>query len=209
MDKANTLRAVDLSCVRQQIKLFFHLNFELHPGDVLLVEGPNGSGKSSLLRLLAGLATPTDGAVFWQNTSIQTHREYPHQVHYVSHANGIKLGLTVTENLQLMQQLNGAASMESYENILTALQLQSQQHVLAKYLSAGQKRRLALAKLFLVPRKIWLLDEPLTALDVHTQIFFLSQLEAHLNQQGISIMSSHQAMDLQHLSTTTLRLTSC
>jgi heme exporter protein A len=175
-----------LCCARQEAVLFSNLSFELDNGNVLLVEGANGSGKSSLLRLLAGLATPASGDILWQGKSILAcAAEFNQQLHYVGHDNGLRFDLTVAENLP-----------SATPALLASLQLHKQTHVFARALSAGQKRKIALAKLFLSQKKLWLLDEPLTALDTETQSFFLSGLQQHLQQGGMAVISTHQPISL-------------
>jgi heme exporter protein A len=199
-----------LGCGRQNRILFSDLSFRLGPGDALLIEGANGSGKSSLLRLLCGLATPDTGEIYWRNQSIQQiYSEYCDNLHYMSHQNGIKLGLTVMENINLSAYLNadGKIMETDIEFVLSQLQLNAYRHSPAKNLSAGQKRRIALARLFLLPKKLWILDEPLTALDTQTQSVFLSRLESHLQNGGIAVISSHHTLDLKNdLKVQTLRL---
>lgn len=204
------LHVVNLRCIRQHKALFTDLSFQLKSSSALLIEGPNGSGKSSLLRLLAGLATPASGDIFWQNKKINVDRaDYSSHLHFVGHLNGIKLGLTVTENLKLAAHLSFAALHVNLDDILSVLRLNAHAHTQAKYLSAGQKRRLGLAKLFLFPKPLWILDEPLTALDEETQTLFLSWLETHLQQGGIAILSSHQAISFKRIALKTLRLGTC
>lgn len=194
MDAENKLQVVNLGCVRQQRLLFSDLSFQLHAGEALLVEGANGAGKSTLLQLLTGLSIPTTGEIFWQDTAI-THSQYEYwgKLHFISHTNGIKLGLTVTENLQLTHHLSLSIPKKSITNIVEELQLSHCKNTLAKNLSAGQKRRVALAKLWLIPKTLWILDEPLTALDIHMQTLFLSRLNSHLQEGGIAIVSSHHS----------------
>jgi len=199
-----------LCCVRQLRCVFSDLSFELFAGELLLIEGPNGSGKSSLLRLLTGLSTPDAGDIIWRHQPIQTIRtDYAQALHYLAHSNGIKLGLTVIENLQLAKQLQHISTAVEFDHVLTQLQLNAHQHVEAHALSAGQKRRITLAKLFLFPKPLWILDEPLTALDDLTQQLFIAQLEKHLHQGGIAIMSSHHAMTLNQTHIKKLRLNAC
>lgn len=202
-----TLEVQNLSCTRQHKSLFHQLCFQVTGGELLIIEGRNGAGKSSLLRLLAGLTTPQQGTIFWNKESIETLRsDYYQYLHYLGHANGLKLGLSVNENLLLQQHLLLASSSQEQE-ILDSLQLSDLKHVSANFLSAGQKRKLALAKLLLFPKPLWILDEPLTALDVTTQHLFLFYLEKHLQQQGLCIMSSHQAIPT--MTAKTLRLGVC
>ncbi|MBX3708430.1 MAG: cytochrome c biogenesis heme-transporting ATPase CcmA [Gammaproteobacteria bacterium] len=210
MDAEKKLHVVNLSCVRQQKLLFSDISFQLKSGEMLLVEGRNGAGKSSLLRLLTGLSTPAKGDIFWQGNAIQQARsEYGENLHFISHFNGIKLGLTVLENLQLIRHFSLSSSSISITSTLERLQLSHYENVLAKDLSAGQKRRLALAKLFLVPKLIWILDEPLTALDINTQTLFLSALDSHLHHGGMAIISSHHTDIFTHTAIKTLRLAPC
>ena len=188
-----------VSCEHEQQSLFAPVTFTLNAGEVLLLEGANGSGKSSLLRILCGLATPAAGEVRWKGKLIADVRdEYVDEMHYVGHQNGLKLGLTATENLALLSCQQGLLAMTApHINIPT------------KLLSAGQKRKLALQKLFLFPKKLWLLDEPLTALDVDAQTLFFSKLEEHLQHGGMCIISSHHPLSFKHASVKTLRLAPC
>lgn len=198
MDTEYKLLASELCCIRQQRPLFKNISFELTNGDALLIEGANGSGKSSLLRLLSGLATPTSGDVFWCDRLLQNARlDFAENLHYVGHSNGIKLGLTIAENLELSRRLCTCDHVD-IDNMLSLLQLDTHKHSQARFLSAGQKRRIALAKLFLFPKKLWILDEPLTALDAMTQELFLKKLNEHLEQGGIAIISSHHSILLEN-----------
>lgn len=205
-----TFCITELASIRQQRLLFKNLSLNLQQGDCLVIEGPNGSGKSSLLRILAGLALPTHGDIHWQGTPISTNRHaYYADMHYIGHLNGIKSGLTVTENLHLIIELAGGDSTTNIIPVLASLELQHHHHELARHLSAGQKRRLALAKLFCIKKSLWLLDEPLTALDTATQAIFMKQLEQHLQQGGIAVISTHQTISLQHATIKTLKLPLC
>lgn len=186
--------------------LFKELSFHLSPGQALWIEGENGSGKSSLLRLLAGLALPFSGEVFWYGQSIQSIRStYFSDLHHIGHTNGIKLGLSALENLQLARCLSSNARL-SEEKVLNQLNLLPHQHTLGRYLSAGQKRRLALARLWLIQKPLWILDEPLTALDLGTQHLFLAQLAIHLEQGGMAILSSHHPLPVGFAAFNYLRL---
>lgn len=205
-----SLHINNLSCIRQQRLLFENISFQLEAGEALLIEGPNGSGKSSLLRLLTDLSTPASGEIFWHGDKIQNCRdEYISELHYIGHTNGIKSGLTVTENLQLAQRLSLLPATQRYEKILEQLQLNSYKNTPAKNLSAGQQRRIALARLFLIPKKLWILDEPLTALDISTQTFFLENMEMHLLNGGIVVFSSHHPVVFNRVPIKNLRLDSC
>lgn len=208
MNTITHLEATDLGCIRQGKILFPPVSFSLCAGNLLLVEGANGAGKSSLLRLIAAAATPAHGTLNWNGNSLEnSHSEYVEQLHYIGHANGIRLGLTVAENLQLAGNL-AQHPITEIEATLGLLQLNEQQHKQTQFLSAGQKRRTALARLFLIPRSLWILDEPLTSLDIATQKILLNKIEEHLAGGGMCVMTSHQPVELDH-HVQHLRLISC
>lgn len=202
----HSLSIESLACIIEQRLLFSELSLQLHAGDLLIIEGPNGSGKSTLLRLLTGLATPTAGTVYWQQQTIKNNLVYRENMHYVGHQNGIKSGLSVEENLNLMRHLAGLGPSNNHDEVLNTLDLSSHRKHLARHLSAGQKRRLALAKLFYIHKPVWLLDEPLTALDHATESVFIRQLEQHLQSGGIAVISTHHPIPLQYRSIKRLRL---
>jgi heme exporter protein A len=204
----NKLQVQQLSYVRQTKCLFKCLSFTLSAGESILIEGANGSGKSSLLRVLSGMALPTTGQIDWKGQPIHSHAiEYTHQLHYIGHANGMKLGLTVAENLRLAAYLAAVYVDEAaLQSVLSLLHLSTHFHTITRDLSAGQKRRLALAKLLLIPKPLWLLDEPFTALDHLTQTLFLEQLKQHLSQGGISLWSTHQPLWFQSITPYRLHL---
>lgn len=190
------LKITNLSCAHQQTSLFTNLSCVINPGSALIIQGANGSGKSSLLRLLAGLTTPVSGNICWQEQPIANNLgDYQHQLHFIGHQNGLKLGLTALENLQLIQTLAQDKS-EDIEKILARLNLTAQQHVQTHHLSAGQKRRLALARLLLIKKTLWLIDEPFTGLDSATQALFIILLETHLQQGGIAVLSTHHTLSV-------------
>lgn len=210
MDAIQALHGFNLRCERMQKTIFANLSFQLQSGEILLIEGENGAGKSSLLRLITALSSPAQGDIHWQNQSIYTLGSlYSKQLHYIGHANGIKLGLTVKENLLLASHLTDFNSFTDSKALLNTLQLEYHLHTPATYLSAGQKRKVALARLFLFRKPLWILDEPLTALDINTQTLFLTQLNLHVQQGGMCILSSHQPIALDHAAVKTLRLSSC
>lgn len=204
-----SLKLNNISCVRRQKKVLADLSLELVAGDILLIEGENGAGKSSLLRLIAGLAVPFTGNITWQNQAIENYRaQYHNNIFYLGHTNAIKLNLTVKENLYLGSQLH-FFSLNEVDNLLEALQLSAEVNTLTQALSAGQKRRVALAKLFLSQKKIWLLDEPFTALDQHIQQFCQKQFENHANHGGIILISTHHRMSFNYQPIKLLRLNAC
>lgn len=194
---ANVLRAHGLKCVRGGEELFADLGFSIGSGETLVVKGDNGSGKTSLLRIICGFNHPAEGDVTWCDTSIFKHENFRQQVSYVGHKSGVKLDLTVLENLQFMQRLAGVNDNESeIKEVARAAGLYRQRNVLTRNLSAGQKRRVALAKLQLEQRMIWVLDEPLTALDKEFVRKFELDLKNHLDRQGILVVTTHRELKL-------------
>lgn len=205
MSNIAKLEARQLGCIRQGRSLFSPVSFSLNAGEMLLVEGENGAGKSSLLRIIANIATAAAGNILWNHHT--AHNDYTDQLHYIGHANGIRLGLTIAENLMLAAELSGHA-IHDMQPALSSLSLAAHQTTQTQFLSAGQKRRVALAKLLLIPRQLWILDEPLTSLDDATQKILLAAIREHVTSGGICIMTSHQPVEL-NLPMQTLRLTSC
>lgn len=191
-----TLHAKNLACMREHKTVFKNVSFILNPGEVLIVSGENGSGKSSLLRLLCGIASPSMG--FIENP-------YLHNLHYCGHQNGLKLGLTVSENINLAGLL--AQTPKQHSDALQRLKLENYIDTQVSQLSAGQKRRVSLAKLYFYHKLLWILDEPLTALDREGQEFFISKLQDHLEQGGIAVISSHHEINIPDAKQ--LRLSTC
>src|SRR3990167_9093096 len=130
----------NLSCIRNERALFTHLSFKINASEALLIEGPNGSGKSSLLKILSGLATPLSGEIFWQGQNIRDILPiFRENFHYIGHTNGIKLGLTINENLMLAAHFSEQNLPKNTAEILDILQLTQHKNSLARQLSAGQK----------------------------------------------------------------------
>jgi heme exporter protein A len=197
MDKPE-LTIHNLCFERDEHVLFTSLNCALAAGDVLQIRGSNGSGKSTLLRVIASLIEPSAGTLLWQNKPIKQQLEiYRQQIHYLGHQNSLKRNLTISENLRLHDALNRHSP--SHSAIKIALQkvgLSTVIDTLVQHLSAGQARRVSLAKLLLNPVPLWLLDEPLTALDSDGQQYFNCLLQEHLANQGIAIVATHHDLTL-------------
>jgi heme exporter protein A len=198
----NKLIIQELSFERNNHLLFSGINCSLQAGELLQISGTNGSGKSTLLRILAGYLEPLHGTITWQNESIFAQDDYQPQLHYLGHQNGIKPYLTVDENCRHYCAL--ARHKTAIDSILNKMGLSAVKHQPALRLSAGQLRRLALARLLMKSTRLWILDEPTTALDVDGQHLFAELVQHHLTQGGIAILSSHQ--DLHLPSTQQLRL---
>jgi heme exporter protein A len=177
--------------VRGGRQVFAGLSFALAPGDVLVLRGPNGSGKSSLLRLLAGFLPPAAGQIAWAGERVAldpaAHRA---RLHYVGHADAVKGPLTARENLAFAAALSGAPASAAAAG-LDGFDLVPLAEVPARYLSAGQKRRLALARLLAVRRPLWLLDEPGVGLDAASRERLEGALALHRAGAGIAVLATH------------------
>lgn len=202
------LVAQGLACLRGDRLLFKNVGFELQTGGLLYVLGENGSGKSSLLRLLCGLGMPEAGDVLWQGESIKQNAEaYLSNLTYLGHLNGLKDDLTALENLQTSARLMGNdVNTQQALDALTAIGIARCAHLPARVLSQGQKRRVALAGLWLAKTKLWILDEPFAALDVASITVLAEQLNRHLVNGGMAILTTHQEVAVNAQSTQTLRL---
>lgn len=177
-------------CVRGQRVVFDGLAFSLASGAALVLTGPNGSGKSSLLRLMAGLARPAAGRILWDGAPIAADPEaHGARLHYVGHLDAIKPALGVRENLAVWADLrDGAVAVDS---ALDRVGLASLAGLPARYLSAGQRRRLSLARLFAVPALLWLLDEPSVALDRESVAMLTEAIALHRQGGGICVVSTN------------------
>ncbi len=184
-----------LACRRAGRLVFEELEFALDAGDALLLRGPNGSGKSSLLRLLAGLLPPAAGELRWQGRPVAT-RDPDHRarLHFVGHLDAGKPNLTVRENLAFLAGLAGLGKLP--ERALEGFGLAALAEVPVRYLSAGQKRRLALARLEIAPRPLWLLDEPAVGLDATNRQRLERLIATHLSRGGLCVVATHGDVSL-------------
>ena len=203
-------QTVALSGSRGERQLFSDVSVTVKPGTLLAVVGANGSGKTSLLRMLCSLLSPERGAILWQGQDIRQLKElYSAQLTYVGHLNGIKDDLTPVENLKVSACLAGDnSSGEVVQQALEAVGLGRSVHRLpTRVLSQGQKRRVALARLWLSTRPLWLLDEPFASLDAVATGYLTQRLQSHLSNGGVVVIATHQEIALPTESVQHLRLT--
>ena len=188
----------DLSCICGQKQLFTNLSFEIGEGQWLHLKGENGSGKTSLLRILATLTKPVEGQITWNGSDIYSELEnYRGDLAYVGHDQSLKDELTPLENLEFLLGIDGKSidSKQALE-MLWQFGLYGCENLPIRYLSAGQKRRVLLARLVLRQAKLWLLDEPFNALDVSAVQYLTDLIRGHLANGGMAIVTSHQEIKL-------------
>ena len=192
------LTATGLSCVRGERRLFAGLDLAVGPGEWLHVQGENGAGKTSLLRILASLSPPAEGEIFWLGQPIRTlGEEFRRALLFLGHHGAVKEDLTPLENLRLAAQLDGTELGEvAALQALARFGLRGREDLAVRFLSAGQKRRVLLARLAVRKATLWILDEPFTALDVKAVDMLSGLIEEHLAQGGMAILTSHQSMPL-------------
>lgn len=186
------LSVENLACERGERRIFEGVSFTLEPGDALMVRGRNGAGKSSLLEILAGRLIPAAGRVLLRDAG---ERSLPECLHYVGHRDALKAALTAGENLVFARDFLGDPALPPPE-ALAAIGLAHALHLPVAYLSAGQRRRVALARLLVADRPLWLLDEPSTALDSTSQEILRLLIEAHREAGGIVIATTHAPLAL-------------
>lgn len=193
------LECRNISFERDDIPLFSGVSFQLHPSQAIQVTGANGAGKTTLLRILATSLQATEGEVLWRGKSIAGQlSEYQDNMLYLGHSAGVKSSLTPRENLQWYFRLFPAVTAE-FDSALRRVSLQGYENVPCHTLSAGQQRRVALARLYLSSASLWILDEPFTSIDVHGVALLESLMTDHLLAGGSIILTSHQQLGLQNV----------
>ena len=199
MDRALRLHVTDLACRRGDRQIFSDLTFTVEPGELVAVTGRNGAGKSSLLAMLAGRLRPAQGRI-----AIDPDDDEPvaERMHLVAHRDGLKTALTARENLEVLAALLHGRDQPWGEAVTAEAALERLGMIRAldlpvAYLSAGQRRRVALARLFVAPRPIWLLDEPTSALDTASQARLAELIMAHLKQGGSVIAATHLPLGVE------------
>lgn len=204
------LEGRDLGCVRGARALFSHLNFTLRDGELLQVQGANGSGKTSLLRMLCGLTPAAHGEICWGGAEIgelgETFRE---DLLYLGHHNAIQESLTARENLQASAALAGVGLDDGEAGAaLCRIGLRGREDLPARFLSQGQKRRVALARLMWSQAPLWVLDEPFVALDAAALALLAETVSGHLNGGGLLVFTSHQEVAITGMTAQILNLSS-
>lgn len=196
---ADSLTVEHLQCIRDDRVLFDDLNFSLKAGQLLQIEGRNGSGKTSLLRILCGLTLATDGTVYWKNQDIQEIKSnYWATLMYIGHADGVKAELTPLENLAMARALMATPTSLALVEALEQVGLYGFEDVPTRTLSAGQRRRVALARLLVSDAPLWILDEPFTALDKIAISMIEDWLDAHAKRGGMAVLTSHHTVNCAH-----------
>ncbi|HEB56716.1 MAG TPA: cytochrome c biogenesis heme-transporting ATPase CcmA [Gammaproteobacteria bacterium] len=201
------LEVRNLSCTREDRTLFSGLSFHLTPGHAIQIEGPNGSGKTTLLRMLCGLRLTDEGEIYWNGCDINEERgAFLSNLSYIGHAHGVKGELTPLENLRVSRAMAAQSNRLSLDDALEKVGLFGFEDVPSRTLSAGQRRRVALARLLINPVPLWILDEPFTAIDIQGQKQIENMITEHVLDGGMAILTSHHPLDLSedHLSSVNL-----
>ncbi len=190
------LSADDLTLFRGERCLFKGLSFALNPGELLLLEGRNGSGKTSLLRAIAGLIELESGELSWDGEPVRSNRQAFHgALVWMAHRVGFKADLTLVENLKFESHLR-AQSGKDLDEVLKRLDIDRLKRLPLRSLSAGQQRRVALARMLLSRVPLWLMDEPFTNLDREGRTLVMQLTTEHLDRDGMCIMAAHQDIEI-------------
>lgn len=201
------LHIKSVTCIKQDRCLFADLNFSLNSGQIMQLAGPNGAGKTSLLRIIAGFSVPDEGTVLFQGQPISKYyEEYARELLFIGHKTGVNTQLSAVENVRHWLQINGYINEPDLYPILAQLGLVGLEDVPVRMLSAGQQRRVALVRLWLSDAKLWVLDEPFTALDKSGVAFLQQRFTEHLQSGGAILLTTHQDLTthFSNLQTVTL-----
>lgn len=187
-----------MECVRGDRRLFSNVSFALPPGGFMQLTGPNGSGKTSLLRIISGLMLPESGEIRWLGTKIGTlDEEYSRSLTYLGHRNGVKEDLSSLENLRVASGIAGIEiSRQEAREALARVGLAGREDLAVRFLSEGQRRRSALARLITCGTKLWLLDEVLASLDHAAGRLIEAIIGEHLSKGGMAIVATHQELHI-------------
>jgi heme exporter protein A len=189
----------NIALERGERRIASGINAHVKAGEALLLQGPNGSGKSTLLRVIAGLLSPAEGAITWDGADVAGDREaHRARLCYLGHQDALKAGLTALENLAFWASFHGGDGHDrDADSALKVFGLAALADRPARTLSAGQKRRLALSRLALSKAPLWLLDEPVTALDAEARAAFIALVQRHLAAGGLAIIATHEALAIE------------
>jgi len=206
--RSRMLKAHNLTARRGFTHLFTDLTFDVDRGDALLITGANGSGKTTLLRILAGLTAPAAGSVRWRGAEVSAFSGAVRQdVAFVGHLPALNDALTAQENLMMLLSLSGdPVRVDEVRAALSAVALDRQSSLPVRVLSQGQRRRVALARLALARRTLWLLDEPAMALDAAGETTLIDLITRHLAEHGCVVATTHQPLSLGPARVSTLAL---
>ncbi len=194
------IKLQQLQCIRDERILFTGLNFDFCAGDIVQIEGPNGSGKTTLLRVINTTSNDYSGEFHWQDRPISEGKfDYLYDLLFIGHLTGIKKSLTTRENLQWYMKMAGDRNCCSVEQALEKVGLAGYEDVSCYQLSAGQQRRVALARLYLIKSRIWILDEPFTALDKSGVTELERLFVQHAREGGLVILTTHQDLSIEPL----------
>tara|TARA_Y100001956_G_C4125488_1_gene189817 strand:- start:2493 stop:3113 length:621 start_codon:yes stop_codon:yes gene_type:complete len=191
------LEVSQLTAIRDERILFESLSFTIDSGELVQIEGRNGTGKTTLLRIVTGLGDRDNGEIFWNGENIESNRDAFHEdLLFLGHSTGVKRDLTAYENLRFYLSVHAKTPVdkETIYSALTKVGLAGREDVPVAQLSAGQQRRVALARLWLSQHKLWILDEPLTAIDKQGVKVLESLFLNHAEQGGIVVLTTHQDM---------------
>jgi heme exporter protein A len=203
------LAVTDLACFRGDRLLFRDLSFGVPAGQALQIRGPNGCGKTTLLRILCGLTLPEDGTIRWCGRQLRARDpDYLRELRYIGHTDGVKLTLTPRENLRIAMALHSFVDEPELETALAHFGLAEFMDVPCRSLSAGQRRRVGLARLTLGSGRLWLLDEPFTARDTTATATVRTLIEDHLADGGCAVLTSHQPIRIDAARSASIELAS-
>jgi heme exporter protein A len=189
------LEAREINCWRGDRHILRDVSFDLRGGEFLKLTGPNGVGKTTLIRIVCGLLPPENGTVYWRGTVVRsTSDEYHAEMAYLGHLNSLKADLTARENLRFLAGLRQTLSDADIDGALDRVGIVSRGDLMARSLSAGQKRRLALARLLLSGAALWILDEPVTNLDTAGIELVEELIAEHVNGGGLALAAAHQRL---------------
>ncbi|USD40328.1 cytochrome c biogenesis heme-transporting ATPase CcmA [Vibrio sp. SCSIO 43135] len=191
------LEVKQLTAIRDERILFESLTFTIESGELVQIEGRNGTGKTTLLRIITGLGDRDEGTIYWNGEDIESNRDAFHQdLLFLGHQTGVKRELTAYENLNFYQTIHSKNNVtkETLYQALTTVGLAGREDVPVAQLSAGQQRRVALARLWLSEQKLWILDEPLTAIDKQGVKVLEALFLKHAEEGGIVMLTTHQDM---------------